>query len=516
MDKNKTTIGKDVIESLTSGMYEDSKFIFREYIQNAVDQIDKAIESGVISTRQGGNVWINIDKNERKIIIEDDATGIKSNEASDILRNIAQSTKKRGIDRGFRGIGRLGGLGYCEQLIFETSFKGEKSKSIMLWDAKELKKIINDRTQKEEASHVIDRVTDFNIEPEDIDKHYFRVILEQVSNDALFDKKEITDYLEMVAPAPFHPRFLYSNDISNKLEENGLQIDEYKIFVNTDQIFKAYTTSIYDGDANHKKKIDDIFDISNFRIEGHNNELLGWGWYGLSTFNGVLPEANLARGLRLRKDNIQIGSADTLARLHKQKKNNFYFVGEVHAFHQDLIPNSRRDYFVENDCLFQFEDELKKIFESELKPLFNTASKIRSAQNTIINFQNKKNEIDKVGEKGITSKEDKQRLENEVEQKRKKAEDGKKLLEKMEAKFESENEPIKKIYDKIVKKNLNVSESTTSTKKKIDEMTFRTDKYSKLSKHERKLISTIFQIIDDVLNKELAENLKCKIDEKFE
>ena len=47
-------------------------------------------------------------------------------------------------------------------------------------------------------------------------------------------------------------------------------------------------------------------------------------------------------------------------------------------------------------------------------------------------------------------------------------------------------------------------------------MTFRTDKYSKLSKHERKLISTIFKIIDDVLNKELAENLKCKIDEKFE
>ena len=117
MDKNKTIIGKDVIESLTSGMYEDSKFIFREYLQNAVDQIDKAVESGVLVTRQDGNVYIQIDKKQRKIIIDDDATGIKSSEASDILRNIAQSTKKRGIDRGFRGIGRLGGLGYCEQLI---------------------------------------------------------------------------------------------------------------------------------------------------------------------------------------------------------------------------------------------------------------------------------------------------------------------------------------------------------------------------------------------------------------
>ncbi|HRY74132.1 MAG TPA: ATP-binding protein [Candidatus Dojkabacteria bacterium] len=514
MDKNKTTIGKDVIESLTSGMYEDSKFIFREYIQNAVDQIDKAIESGVISTRQGGNVWINLDKSERKIIIEDDATGIKHNEALDILRNIAQSTKKRGVDRGFRGIGRLGGLGYCEQLTFETSFKGEKSKSIMLWDAKELKKIINDRTQKEEASQVIGRVTDFDIQPEDIDKHYFRVTLEQVSNDALFDKKAITDYLSMVAPAPFHRHFLYNDIISDKLEENGLKIDEYKIFLNADQIFKAYTTSIYDGEPNNKRKVDDIFDICNFRIEGHNNELLGWGWYGLSTFNGVLPDVNLARGLRLRKDNIQIGSADTLARLHKQKKNNFYFFGEVHAFHPDLIPNSRRDYFVDNDCLFQFENELKKIFDEKLKPLFNKASKIRSAQNTIINFHNKKTEIDNVCETGITSKEDKQRLEDEVEQKRKKAEEGKKLLEKMESELKNEDDPLKKIYSKIVNKKLEVTDST-STKKKIKDMIFRTDQYSKLSKSERKLISKIFQIIDDVLNKELAENLKCKIDEKF-
>ena len=37
------TIGKDVIESLTLGMYEDCRFIFREYIQNAADQIDKAV-----------------------------------------------------------------------------------------------------------------------------------------------------------------------------------------------------------------------------------------------------------------------------------------------------------------------------------------------------------------------------------------------------------------------------------------------------------------------------------------
>ena len=37
-------IGKNAIENLTRGMYEDSRIIYREYIQNAADQIDYAIK----------------------------------------------------------------------------------------------------------------------------------------------------------------------------------------------------------------------------------------------------------------------------------------------------------------------------------------------------------------------------------------------------------------------------------------------------------------------------------------
>ena len=37
-------IGKYVIDSLTRSMYEDSRCIYREYIQNAADQIDIAKE----------------------------------------------------------------------------------------------------------------------------------------------------------------------------------------------------------------------------------------------------------------------------------------------------------------------------------------------------------------------------------------------------------------------------------------------------------------------------------------
>ena len=37
-------IGKNILENLTSGMYTDSKFIYREYVQNSADAIDEAIK----------------------------------------------------------------------------------------------------------------------------------------------------------------------------------------------------------------------------------------------------------------------------------------------------------------------------------------------------------------------------------------------------------------------------------------------------------------------------------------
>jgi molecular chaperone HtpG len=118
MDKTeRTIIGKDVIESLTTSMYDDPRFVYREYIQNCADAIDKARKIGLITD---GNIHISINPAKRKIEIEDDAIGIEKEKVVEVLKNIAQSTKQKGIDKGFRGIGRLGGLGYCDRLIFET------------------------------------------------------------------------------------------------------------------------------------------------------------------------------------------------------------------------------------------------------------------------------------------------------------------------------------------------------------------------------------------------------------
>ena len=72
-------IGKDVIESLTLGMYEDCRFIYREYIQNAADQVDKAIDYSLLEKGEE-EIHVIIDPEQRTIRIEDNATGIRENE----------------------------------------------------------------------------------------------------------------------------------------------------------------------------------------------------------------------------------------------------------------------------------------------------------------------------------------------------------------------------------------------------------------------------------------------------
>ena len=44
-------IGKFTLETLTTGMYDSPKDIYREYIQNAVDSIDNAIKLGILKKR---------------------------------------------------------------------------------------------------------------------------------------------------------------------------------------------------------------------------------------------------------------------------------------------------------------------------------------------------------------------------------------------------------------------------------------------------------------------------------
>ena len=133
--------GANILENLTTGMYQDSRVIYREYIQNACDQIDKAYDMGLLRDEEGCiDIWF--DAENRTVSIVDNATGIPSVDFERTLADIANSDKRLGEDKGFRGIGRLCGLAYCKELIFTSKAAGEDVISIMHCDAAKMRELI--------------------------------------------------------------------------------------------------------------------------------------------------------------------------------------------------------------------------------------------------------------------------------------------------------------------------------------------------------------------------------------
>lgn len=520
-------IGKDVIESLTLGMYEDCRFIYREYIQNAADAVDKALSCDLLKKGQEA-IHVRIDKDNRTISIQDNATGISKDKVMAILRNISHSTKKRGEDKGFRGIGRLGGLGYCSKLIFETSYYGESVKSVMTWDAELLKFIINDRENIEEATEVLSMVTKLEIEKEDNDAHYFNVIMEDVTSDELLDVESVSDYLSMVAPVDISSSFIFRQKINDFKKENGLTVDTYNIFVNNDQIYKPYTGAIYEDNNGGKKKVDDIIDVKFLMAKNNDDSIIYWGWYSISTLKGQMKPKNLARGIRLRKENIQIGDEEICKKFFTKTEDqrfSFYYFGEIHAISKGLIPNSRRDYFGESKECAEFEQKIRKDF-LKLKELCYDAQKLRSSTSTIAKTEELRATIQDKEKNGYTSQKERDDLQHRLKEQEKKEEQAQRQLESVKNKISSKDSPLKSVLDQFETSTLKTGKDLS--KKDIakgslnndreNKTRYRTDKtiYSRYSKNEKKLIGKIYTAIGNAIADErLREALISNIEEQI-
>lgn len=526
MSNTNPQIGKDVIESLTLGMYEDCRFIYREYVQNAADAVDKAVKLTILD-KGSEEIHINIDAENRHISILDNATGIPYENVVSILRNIAHSTKKRGEDKGFRGIGRLGGLGYCSKLKFETSYFGEDKKSIMTWDAELLKYIINDRDNNEEAVEVLSRVTKTSFEKEDIDAHYFRVIMEDVTSDDLLDVESVTDYLSMVAPVDISSQFIYRSKINNFKKENGLCVDTYNIYINGDQIYKPYTSVIYEDNHGGKKKVDDILDVDFLLSRDDNGDIIYWGWYTISCLKGQMKPKNIARGIRLRKENIQIGDEEICKKFFSKTEDqrfSFYYFGEIHALSKGLIPNSRRDYFGESKECVDFERRIKKDF-LKLKELCYDAQRFRSSTTTIQKAQELKEKIEEKERSGYTSQKERDDLQRQFEEHQKKVEQAEKQLGNVTKKIETSDSPLKSVIEKLKpesKQNdttgIQGQDNVKSDVEPPKKVKYRTDKpiYSNYNKKEKKLIGRIYAAIGNAIADErLREALISNIEEEI-
>ena len=222
------SIGKFTLESLTTGMYNEPESCFREYIQNAVDSIDMAMEQRLLQIDES-RIEIIIDEDHRTISIKDNGTGISSKLARKTLLDIGNSTKLHTVNRGFRGIGRLGGLSYCKKLSFCTTSRGEDVKTLVTFDCEQLRQLlIPGQGDEHTLQSVIETVTEVTVSEEQSSSHYFIVRMEGVDDIAtLLDIELVRDYISQVAPLPYRKTFYWGNTIKQELQSKGITLEEY-------------------------------------------------------------------------------------------------------------------------------------------------------------------------------------------------------------------------------------------------------------------------------------------------
>ena len=517
-------IGKNVIENLTTAMYEDLRIIYREYVQNAADSIDKAIKQGLLRPEEA-RVEINIDANKRYVSVRDNGTGISCDDFLRKMNRIADSEKDRAEDKGFRGIGRLGGISSCKTLKFSCSVRGEQTASVCVWDAQQVRDILVDEKQNPSAGELVDMVTTYSQDVCDIDEHFFLVELIDIeqSSAELLDKDNVQKYLEAVAPIPYATGFTFKSKIAEFARQNGFTIDEYQVFINGERLFKPYSRKLYEPHNHSKKAYDELSDVKFEIFKDTNGETIAWMWYGVSKFEKQIPAINPMRGIRLRKANIQIGNENTFSAhdFYKEPRGCLYFVGEVFAVGKNLIPNARRDYFNLNDTCRLFERTLRPLFYDTFYTIYHRANEYKKALQKQSELQATQQEHEqRMASGGFIDAEDQAASEKKIEELKKAAERAAKTIETREQK-EATDQVLGQVYSALRSDYApSVDESGEETppqSKPCSEKPkgYMTQSLSKYNRKEQKLISRIYSILKAILPHDTAEIVISKIQEEL-
>ena len=374
-------VRKKILSMLMFQLYSDERTIYREYVQNALDSINKAIDTRVLDQAKDGVVNIDIDVKHKVIKIKDNGAGIESANAVRTLLDISPSNKDGVSQAGMYGIGRLVGGGYCHELIFRTSARGEAIGTQITFDVDKIWQMVEKDEEDYLATYVINECTIRESIPAEESDHYLEVELKGVKDDAapsLLDAETIINYLREVAPVEYKSEFkntlMYKSTADNpEFKELHEGLEKVQVLVGETRIQKQYGLSI-------RGTKDKINNLEYFKIEDRKYGLLGWGWYALTKYTIQIPKDDKLAGIRLRAHNIQIGDANLLSGTNywKEDRSNSYFYGEFFVTHPHIRPNGARDGLVPTPESKSLENGLRTYFEN-LKTLYTKANEAKKS-----------------------------------------------------------------------------------------------------------------------------------------
>lgn len=160
-------VGAGILSIITESLYDNPIVVFREYVQNSMDSL--------LKEENTSNGKIKIWTTDKDLFFFDNGRGISIDRFYNEMITIGGSTKKKHRNLGYKGIGRLSGVPYCEKLIFINIYD-YKNKKIQIYS--------------------IDRVKYDNIKKSEMEKQIsFTELMKQIGfyEETEFDKNELVN-----------------------------------------------------------------------------------------------------------------------------------------------------------------------------------------------------------------------------------------------------------------------------------------------------------------------------------
>ena len=517
---NEPVAGKFLLEILTKGMYSNPMHVYREYIQNSSDSIDKAIEAGILQSAEA-EIHISIDAKGRSIIIRDNGLGIPLDIARIKLMNVGASDKDGITERGFRGIGRLGGLAYAEKVQFVTSAIGDSTRTIMTCDCVRMQQLL--QKSNNETSDIMETfkaISTFEEQAEDRNEHYFEVRLLGVPQESgLLDEDDVIRYLSETAPIDFDSQqFPQARKIRDHFSEKGFPITCYKILrgARKKPIYKLYSRSLSTGKQGRTKTKDYVRDVEFIYKEASDGKPLYIGWLAITDFSGVISDESV-QGIRFRKGNILVGNGTTFANFFPSEGHNAnrMFAGEIHVLHDELVPNSQRDDFEPSTAYNEMRKSLSEWAGMINRKYRRGTSEATSALRNLTKLNEEQKELEgKIDSGAITSDEKREQIAERLEKIARTREKEEKTVRKAMERGTFDDER-KETVEKALSQTEAATKKVTALNTKIVNAGYATknDLPSSYSRDERKLYQRIISIIDSYFASEpqTAEALREKI-----
>lgn len=499
-------IGAFVLETLTTGMYTNPFDTLREYVQNSFDAIREAERVGIL-LRGAGRIEIIVDEKARNLTLRDNGIGIPLEAVYSHLVNIGMSSKSIQTDAGFRGIGRLAGIAYCDRLIFKTQSTGESSVSIVAFSCEELRQAISPRmTRAKELAEVIRSHAIITTEKTNKKDHFFEVKMESINfaGQAFLDLRKINTYLCQVAPVGLDMQsFPFAGTIYQWLKDHNITVPTVSIVVTAGttnyQIFKPYRKLTYTT-IQEKHKIH----VKGIRLfpEDADPDSPFWGWYAETNCPGTFGDDTVA-GIRLRKANIGIGMAERMTEIFAEASESYarlnkYFMGEIHIQDPNVIPNARRDGFEDSSEWAEIRKSLVEFARERSREVYQLSqARNLDIDRLIISAEKVVDEAEKKRKTGLASKEEKARVLNGIDKQIARLEVAKKA-----DRNDNERAEIDRVQRKIKKTRRIIENETNFVVQNLN---------TALNKKQRKIISEIIEILYDVLDEGIFEKARDAI-----